>query len=63
VYFAVFELGRGFVALFLYALMRPFLNPGPNPAVLAGVVAWIAFSGYLSSSVHSAGIVLERALD
>ncbi|HMJ24428.1 MAG TPA: hypothetical protein VK475_01295 [Pyrinomonadaceae bacterium] len=43
-YFAVFELGRGFVSLFLYALMRPFLKPGPKTAVLAGVVAWIAFS-------------------
>lgn len=43
-YFAVFELGRGFVALFLYALMRPFFKPGPKTAVLAGVVTWIAFS-------------------
>lgn len=43
-YFAVFELGRGFVSLFLYALMRPFFKPGPKTAALAGVVAWIAFS-------------------
>lgn len=43
-YFAVFELGKGFVTLFLYALMRPFFKPGPKTAVLAGVVAWIAFS-------------------
>ena len=27
VYFAVFELGRGFVALFLYALMRAVFEP------------------------------------
>lgn len=43
-YFAVFELGRGFLSLFLYALMRPFLKPGPKTAALAGVVAWFAFS-------------------
>jgi hypothetical protein len=43
-YFAVFELGRGFVSLFLYALMRPFFKAGPKTAVLAGLVAWIAFS-------------------
>lgn len=43
-YFAVFELGRGFVAMFVYALMRPHFKPGPKTAALAGVVAWIAFS-------------------
>jgi hypothetical protein len=44
VYFAVFELGRGFIAMFLYVLMRPHFKPGPKTAALAGVVAWIAFS-------------------
>jgi hypothetical protein len=44
VYFAVFELGRGFIALFLYVLMRTHFGPGPKTAVLAGVVGWIAFS-------------------
>ncbi|MCA1605932.1 MAG: hypothetical protein LC775_10775 [Acidobacteria bacterium] len=44
VYFAVFELGRGFVAMFLYVLMRPHWKPGPTTAALAGVAAWIAFS-------------------
>jgi hypothetical protein len=43
-YFAVFELGRGFVSMFLHALMRPHFKPGPKTAILAGVVAWIAFS-------------------
>lgn len=43
-YFAVFELGRGFVSMFLYAVMRPHFRPGPKTAALAGVVAWIAFS-------------------
>ena len=44
VYFAIFELGRGFVSLFLYALMRQPFKPGPKTAVLAGIVAWLAFS-------------------
>lgn len=44
IYFAVFELGRGFIAIFLYVLMRPQFKPGPKTAALAGVVAWIAFS-------------------
>jgi hypothetical protein len=43
-YFAFFEIGRGFVSILLYALMRPFFNPGPKTAALAGVVAWFAFS-------------------
>ncbi|MGH9971524.1 MAG: hypothetical protein ACREBG_27520 [Pyrinomonadaceae bacterium] len=43
-YFAVFELGRGFVSMFLYAVMRSHFGPGPKTAALAGVVAWLAFS-------------------
>ena len=44
VYFAVFELGRGFIGMFLYVMMRPHFKPGPKTAALAGLVAWIAFS-------------------
>ena len=44
VYFAIFELGRGFVSMLLYVFMRPFCKPGPKTAALAGIVAWIAFS-------------------
>jgi len=43
-YFAVFELGRGLLAMFLYVMMRPHYRPGPKTAALAGVVAWLAFS-------------------
>jgi hypothetical protein len=43
-YFAVFELGRGFLSMFLYVMMRPHYRPGPKTAALAGVVAWLAFS-------------------
>lgn len=44
VYFAVFELGRGFVSIFLYTMMRSHFGPGPKTAVLAGVIGWLAFS-------------------
>ena len=44
IYFVIFELGRTFTAIFLYALMRSFFGAGPKTAVLAGIVAWIAFS-------------------
>ena len=43
-YFAIFELGRGFIALLLYVLMRDRFRPGPKTAVLAGVITWVAFS-------------------
>ena len=43
-YFAVFELGRGFIAMLLYVLMRPTCKPGPKTAACAGLVVWIAFS-------------------
>jgi hypothetical protein len=43
-YFAVFDLGRGLVGMFLYVMMRPHFGAGPKTAALAGVVAWIAFS-------------------
>ena len=44
VYFFIFELGRGFGAIFIYALMRPFHGPGPKTAVLAAIAAWLALS-------------------
>jgi hypothetical protein len=43
-YFAVFELGRGLLSMFLYSMMRPYCGPGPKTAAFAGVVAWLAFS-------------------
>jgi hypothetical protein len=43
-YFAVFELGRGLVTLFIYSQMRSAFKPGPKTAVLAAIVGWIAFS-------------------
>lgn len=43
-YFALFELGRGFIAMMFYVTMRAFFGAGPVTAVIAGIVAWIAFS-------------------
>ena len=44
VYFAIYELGRGFTAMMFYVTMRNFFGAGPKTAVLAGIVGWIAFS-------------------
>lgn len=43
-YFAIFELGRGLLSIFVYVLMRERFGPGPKTAALAGIVAWVAFS-------------------
>jgi hypothetical protein len=43
-YFAIFELGRGLLAIFIYVLMRGPSGPGPKTAALAGVVVWLVFS-------------------
>ena len=44
IYFVIFELGRGFLTLFLYVLLRPRLGPGVTTAAWAGLVAWVAYS-------------------
>lgn len=43
-HFAIFEVGRGLLALLLYAFMRCCCKPGWQTAALAGVVTWLAFS-------------------
>ena len=43
-YFFVFELGRAFLAILLYVLMRPLYGPGPKAAVISAVAAWLVCS-------------------
>src|SRR5262245_26100592 len=43
-YFGIFELGRGFLSMFLYVTMRTRFGAGPMTALWAGVVSWLAFS-------------------
>ena len=43
-YFALFELGRGFIAMLFYATMRTHFGAGPKTAAIAGIASWIAFS-------------------
>jgi hypothetical protein len=43
-YFVIFELGRGILAMSLYVMLRVCWKPGPAAAALAGIVMWIAFS-------------------
>jgi len=44
VYFAIFELGRGLISIYLYSLMRSCCGQGLKTAAYAGIVAWLAFS-------------------
>lgn len=44
VYFAIYELGRAFIAMLFYVTMRAYFGPGPKTAVLAGIAGWVAFS-------------------
>ena len=44
VYFVLFELGRAFTAILLYALLRSHFGAGPKTAVLAAIIGWLAFS-------------------
>ena len=44
VYFALYELGRGLIAMLFYATMRTHFGPGPKTAVFAGIASWLAFS-------------------
>lgn len=44
VYFAIFELGRGFIAMLFYATMRTHFGAGPKTAAFAGIASWVAFS-------------------
>jgi hypothetical protein len=41
-YFAAFDLGKGLVAVLVYAAARPRFGPGVKSAVWAGLVAWFA---------------------
>jgi hypothetical protein len=44
IFFVIFELGRGFLTMYVYVLLRPRLGPGATTATWAGVVAWVAYS-------------------
>lgn len=41
-YFAVFDLGKGLVAMLIYAAARVPCGPGVKTAVVAGLIAWLA---------------------
>lgn len=44
IYFFIFEVGRGVLAMFLYVLIRGCCGAGPKTAVFAAIAAWFAFS-------------------
>lgn len=41
-YFGVFDLGKAFVAMFIYVLARDRFSPGVRSAVIAGLLTWLA---------------------
>ena len=41
-YFALFDLGKGLVAMLIYVAARTPGKPGPKTAVFAGLIAWLA---------------------
>lgn len=46
------RLGIGFVAVFLYAAMRPRFGPGPRTALIAAVTVWlVAYLPYTATLV------------
>jgi hypothetical protein len=42
IYFAIFDLGKGLVAMLIYVTARVPCKPGPKTAVVAGLIAWLA---------------------
>jgi hypothetical protein len=43
-WFVLFDLGRGLIAVLLYAAIRPRFGAGPGTAACAGTIAWLAIS-------------------
>lgn len=41
-YFAVFDLGKGLVAMLIYVAARVPCKPGPKTAAVAGLITWLA---------------------
>ena len=41
-YFALFDLGKGLVAMLIYVAARVPCKPGPKTAMVAGLIAWLA---------------------
>src|ERR1051326_9589218 len=39
--FGVYDLIKGFAAVWIYAAIRPRFGPGPGTAIMAGLVVWL----------------------
>lgn len=44
VWFALFELGRGYIAITFHVLLRERMGKSAKTAAVAGVLSWVAFS-------------------
>lgn len=60
--FGIYDLGKGIVAVWIYAAIRPRLGPGAGTATIAGIITWLAavplpLIGLLPMKFFSAGFV------
>lgn len=66
-YFGFYDLLKGFLALWIYAVARPRLGVGPRTAAIAGLVVWFAcipvpLLGLLPMKFFSANFVVLWSL-
>src|SRR4030095_6901619 len=67
VYYAVYDLAKALIGVWLYAAIRPRFGPGPRTAVIAAVVTWalvipIALLGLIPSAFFGRRLALLRAI-
>jgi hypothetical protein len=68
VYYAVYDLAKALIGVWLYAAIRPRFGPGPRTAVIAAVVTWalvipIALLGLIPSAFFGRRFALLWSID
>jgi hypothetical protein len=62
IFFAVFHLIAGILAVWLYSAIRPRLGAGPKTAVIAGLFVWIFCGLSFGATLGALGIFPARIL-
>jgi hypothetical protein len=68
VYYAVYDLAKALIGVWLYAAIRPRFGPGPRTATIAAVVTWalvipIALLGLIPSAFFGRRFALLWSID
>ena len=68
VYYAVYDLAKALIGVWLYAAIRPRFGPGPRTAVVAAIVTWalvipIALLGLIPSGFFGRRFALLWSID